>query len=102
MLSQRFVTSVVLAILLALPMGVLAESAESHPESTEPGESGEATSNFFDVPSIGYVLEPEALALRPILGTPGASMFGPRLELGVNLRRAWVSPRQSFALAELD
>ena len=90
MAKQKLLASLIVTILLELPICVLAETEET----TVP--------NLFGVPSVGYVLEPEALALRPILGTPGAALFGSRVELGMNVRRAWVSPRQNFALAEVD
>jgi hypothetical protein len=60
------------------------------------------TSDPFGVPSVGYVFEPEGQALRPILGTPGAALFGSKVEVGMNVRRAWVSPRSSFVLAEVE
>ena len=58
--------------------------------------------DLFGTPLIGYVFEPESQGLRPILGTPGAALFGSKVELGLNVRRAWTSPRQSFALAEVE
>jgi len=60
------------------------------------------TPDLFGIPSIGYVFEPEAQALQPVLGTPGAAVFGSKVELGSKVRRAWVSPRQSFVLAEVE
>ena len=80
-----------------------AVQAESTTGQNETGTAGEATSpDLFGTPSIGYVFEPEAQALRPILGTPGAALFGSKVELGMNVRRAWVSPRQTFVLAEVE
>ena len=83
-----------------MPICVLAERPVSGSAAAQ-GETDETT-DLFRIPSVGYVFEPDALALRPILGTPGAAVFGSRVELGMNVRRAWVSPRQNFALAEVD
>ena len=81
----------------------LGESSPVSRSTAAQGETEETTvPNLFGIPSVGYVFEPDALALRPILGTPGAAVFGSRVELGMNLRRAWVSPHQNFALAEVD
>jgi len=101
MAREKFLVSLILTILPGLPICTLAErsvlrSAAAQGETEETSNTG-----VFGVPSVGYVFEPEALALRPILGTPGAAVFGSRVELGLNLRRAWVSPRQNFALAEV-
>ena len=106
MTKQRFLFS----LLLLLPSGPVcawgergAVQAESTTAQNEAGTGGEATSpDLFGTPSIGYVFEPEAQALRPILGTPGAALFGSKVELGMNVRRAWVSPRQTFVLAEVE
>ena len=102
MAKQKFLTSLILTILLGMPIGVLAERPVSRSTAAQ-GEIDETmVPNLFGIPSVGYVFEPDALALRPILGTPGAAVFGSRVELGMNVRRAWVSPRQNFALAEVD
>ena len=89
------------------PIQAWAERGVSQPHLTatqnEPGIEGEATTpDLFGTPSVGYVFEPEAQALRPILGTPGAALFGSKVEVGINVRRAWVSPRPSFVLAEVE
>ena len=98
MAKQESLTLLILTILLGLPICALAEGPVSGPAAAQ-DETEETT--VFSIPSVGYVFEPEALALRPILGTPGAAVFGSRVELGMNVRRAWVSPRQNFALAEV-
>ncbi len=102
MAKQKFLTSLILTIFLGMPICVLAERPVSRSAAAQ-GETEETTTpGLFGIPSVGYVFEPDALALRPILGTPGAAVFGSRVELGMNLRRAWVSPHQNFALAEVD
>jgi hypothetical protein len=106
MTKQRFLFS----LLLLLPSGPVcaweerrAVQAKSITAQNEAGTGGETTSpDVFGTPSIGYVFEPEAQALRPILGTPGAALFGSRVALGINVRRAWVSPSQTFVLAEVE
>lgn len=50
-------------------------------------------------PILGYVWDPAAAGIRPILGIPGSSTLGPTLDVGVTLRSAQVSPRQDYALA---
>src|SRR5258706_557892 len=75
------------------------ELAASH----ETAATEEATPlNLFGTPSVGYVFEPEARALRPIRGIPGATVLGPGVDLGINVRRTWVSPRQDYVLAEVE
>ena len=49
-------------------------------------------------PTLGYVQD-GAGAFRPILGIPGASFLGDRLELGFEATVAAVAPRQDYALA---
>ncbi|HOK45060.1 MAG TPA: hypothetical protein PLA43_05675 [Bryobacteraceae bacterium] len=50
-------------------------------------------------PMLGYVFDPGAAAIRPILGIPGAATLGAPLDLGEPIVRAVISPRQDFALA---
>ncbi|MGE5568940.1 MAG: hypothetical protein ACM3S5_07890 [Rhodospirillales bacterium] len=50
-------------------------------------------------PMLGYVFDPGAAAIRPILGIPGAATLGAPLDLGEPILRAMISPRQDFALA---
>jgi hypothetical protein len=76
------------------------QSAVSHETTIPEGET--TTLDLFGTPSVGYVFEPEAQALRPILGMPGATILGARVDLGMNVRRAWVSPRQNYVLAEVE
>jgi len=106
MAQQKLLISMLL-LSAAWPVQAGAERGVLHLQSTtaqnEPNAEGDAaTPGLFGTPSIGYVFEPEAQALRPILGTPGAALFGAKVERGMNVRRAWVSPRQSFALAEVE
>ena len=49
-------------------------------------------------PIVGYVPEPAAQAVRPILGIPGASLMGERLTVGLEMRAAAVSPQQDYML----
>ena len=75
-------------------------SVSTHEAATTEGEAPAA--DLFGMPSVGYVFEPEGGALRPILGMPGATILGARVELGMNVKRAWISPRQSYVLAEVE
>ena len=50
-------------------------------------------------PHLGLVFDASHKALRPILGIPGAAILGQPLDLGVELHKTAVSPRQDFALA---
>lgn len=51
-------------------------------------------------PILGMVFDNARSGLRPILGIPGAATLGEVLVLGRAISRAWVSPRQDFALVE--
>jgi hypothetical protein len=78
-------------------------TVQTESTATQNETATETTSpSLFGTPSVGYVFEPEAQALRPILGTPGAAFFGSKVDLGMSVRRAWVSPRQTFVLAEAE
>lgn len=50
-------------------------------------------------PIAGYVFDGAAHAVRPVLGIPGASIFGDGLPLGYDLTSATVSPRGDSAVA---
>ena len=50
-------------------------------------------------PQLGLVFDASHKALRPILGIPGAATLGQPLELGVQLHKTAISPRQDYALA---
>lgn len=48
-------------------------------------------------PVTGYVFDGSARGLRPILGVPGASLFGSPVSLGFDATAAYVAPRQDAA-----
>ena len=50
-------------------------------------------------PQLGLVFDATHKALRPILGIPGAAILGQPLNLGVELNKIAISPRQDYALA---
>jgi hypothetical protein len=52
-------------------------------------------------PVLGFVPDPDGPAVRPIMGIPGASIFGERLQLDAATRAAVISPAQNYAIAEL-
>ena len=49
-------------------------------------------------PVSGYVFDPSARGLRPILGIPGASLLGNPLDFGLEVSSVAVAPRQDAAL----
>src|SRR5262245_29400918 len=50
-------------------------------------------------PIVGFVSDPAGEAIQPILGVLSASVFGPPLDLGVDVRKAAISPGQDYAIA---
>jgi len=48
-------------------------------------------------PISGYVFDSSARGLRPILGVPGASLFGSSLDFGFAISSAYAAPRQDAA-----
>jgi hypothetical protein len=52
-------------------------------------------------PFLGFVFDPQASGLRPIVGTPGASLMGDPLDPGTRIGRAEISPRQDYALVSI-
>jgi hypothetical protein len=51
-----------------------------------------------DVPVLGYVFDPAARGIRPVLGSPGASLLSDPVDAGVAVAWSVVSPRQDFAI----
>jgi len=104
MANQRLLV-VILLLFLGRPDCTLGERGVFLPESAA-AETTEAEPpappEMFSTPSVGYIFDPDTRALRPILGTAGAALFGSRVELGMAVRRAWVPPRPSFLLAEVE
>jgi hypothetical protein len=49
-------------------------------------------------PVSGYVFDSSAQGLRPILGVPGASLFGKPVDFGFAISSAYAAPRQDAAL----
>jgi hypothetical protein len=49
--------------------------------------------------ALGFVFDPQGHALRPLLGIPGASIFGKTVGLSVDLAEAIVAPAGDHALA---
>jgi len=52
-------------------------------------------------PVLGYVLDREAAALRPVLGIPGAATLGSRLDLGGEVHRAAVAQEAGYVVAAM-
>jgi len=50
-------------------------------------------------PSLGLVYDSAAQAIRPILGIPGASTAGKRIDLGFRITSAAIAPSHTYALA---
>lgn len=50
-------------------------------------------------PSLGFVFDSDAKAIRPVLGIPGSATLGPAIDLrGTSIAKAAVSPQQDFVL----
>src|SRR5258708_36577864 len=49
--------------------------------------------------ALGFVFDHQARGLRPVLGIPGASIFGKTVALSVDLAEAIVAPARDHALA---
>jgi hypothetical protein len=62
--------------------------------------NGADSSTSFSKLVLGYVFDPLKGALRPLFGIPGSATLGDPLDLKIKLSRAWISPRQDYALAE--
>lgn len=50
-------------------------------------------------PVMGHVMEPSAQAVRPILGVPGAALFGGRVPLEIDARASVLSAHRGFLVA---
>jgi hypothetical protein len=50
-------------------------------------------------PTVGWIYDAEGTALRAVLGVPGSSTLGPKVDHGVALTRASVAPRGNMAIA---
>jgi hypothetical protein len=57
----------------------------------------QAQTSQINGPVSGYVFDASARSLRPILGLPGASLFGDPLQFGFDVASAFVAPRQDAA-----
>jgi hypothetical protein len=60
-------------------------------------QSGSSQASL-SLPSLGFVYDAAAHAIRPIQGIPGASTIGDPLDPGVSVTASAISPRQDFAL----
>src|SRR5258708_3049366 len=49
--------------------------------------------------ALGFVFDHQARGLRPVLGIPGASIFGKTVALSVDLAEAIIAPARDHALA---
>src|SRR5436190_9042251 len=49
--------------------------------------------------TLGFVFDGRSSGLRPLVGIPGAAVLGAKLETGVAIRQAYLSPRQNYAVA---
>jgi hypothetical protein len=63
------------------------------------GAFGQDSSEPIRGPVLGFVPNDAGTSIQPILGIPGASIFGPPLVLGSEVRNTVVSPKQDYALA---
>src|SRR5262245_4846476 len=90
-------------VLLALSVSLVASlgSAQIPPKKSANDRNPQKlySPNSMSGAILGLVFDPIRGGLRPVLGTPGASTWGDILEVGISISRAWISPRQDFALA---
>jgi len=61
--------------------------------------AGQQDSARISGPVLGYVLDREAAALRPVFGIPGAATLGPQLDLGGEIHRSTIAQEAGYALA---
>ncbi len=59
---------------------------------------GQPAAGLINPPTLGFVFDSNARTLKPILGIPGASLFGPPLDTGLPLSYAATSPLQNYAI----
>jgi hypothetical protein len=52
--------------------------------------------------TLGFVFDTRMSALRPLSGIPGATVLGAPLDSGGPIRKAYVAPRQNYAVALTD
>jgi hypothetical protein len=57
----------------------------------------QAQENRITGPVSGYVFDPAAHALRPVLGLPGASLLGDGVQFSFDVKSAFMAPRQDAA-----
>lgn len=50
-------------------------------------------------PILGFIPENDGTAIRPVIGIPGASLLGERLQFELKFRGAAISPKQDYAIA---
>jgi hypothetical protein len=66
------------------------------------GAPASAQSGAIDGPTLGYVYDGRSSGLKPLVGIPGAAVLGTQLDAGTQIRKAYVSPRQNYAVALTD
>jgi hypothetical protein len=58
-----------------------------------------AQTGAIDGYTLGFVYDGRSLGLKPLVGIPGAALLGGQLDAGVQIKQAYVSPRQNYAIA---
>src|SRR5215468_4047430 len=48
--------------------------------------------------TLGFIQDGTSTSIRPILGIPGAAVFGPNLELPADIHGVTISPRHDYAI----
>ena len=56
--------------------------------------------SYLQSPTLGYVAQSSPAEIRPILGIPGAAVFGDRVTIPRNVTQLYVAPGNSYAFAE--
>jgi hypothetical protein len=91
-----------LTLLISTPVGgeEVALTPQTLPLKASGTESQDNQSGLFSQPTLGFVFDQNKSGLRPIWGIAGASSLGDVVPLQMKVARAWISPRQNYALAE--
>ena len=88
---MHFQIPTVLSVLIGIG-GIATYIPEAHAQS----------SGAFGGYTLGFVFDTRISALRPLSGIPGAALLGAPLDSGGPVRRAFVAPRQNYAIALTD
>jgi hypothetical protein len=101
MRTHTHVAFLVLVCLGLSPLAALGQRQGQILERPVPQAQSAAEGNSVQVmqtPLLGFVYSAERSELRPILGIPGASLFGGPISIPVGVTSIYFAPRQNYAL----